>query len=70
VQKSRAAASHAERDVAALQALKDVLRGLVWAEEALDTQPVDFSRFFDELVGAVDAAAMRCMGMPLGRRSW
>ncbi|MGA9348019.1 MAG: PD-(D/E)XK nuclease family protein [Anaerolineae bacterium] len=49
----------AERDVAALQALKDVLRGLVWAEEALDTPAVDFPRFFGELVGAVEATAYR-----------
>lgn len=49
-----------ERDVSALQALKDVLRGLVWAEEALDTdQVVDFSGFFEELVGAIDAATYR-----------
>jgi len=47
----------AERDVAALQALKDVLRGLVWAEEALDTPAVGFPRFFDELVGAVEATS-------------
>ncbi len=49
----------AERDVAALQALKDVLRGLVWAEEALDTPAVDYARFFDELVGAVEATTYR-----------
>jgi ATP-dependent helicase/nuclease subunit B len=46
----------AERDVAALQALKDILRGLVWAEEALGTSPVDFPRFFQDLIGAVEAA--------------
>jgi RecB family exonuclease len=46
----------ADRDVAALQALKDILRGLVWAEEALGTSPVDFPRFFHELTGAVEAA--------------
>ena len=45
-----------ERDVAALQVLKDILRGLVWAEEALRTVPVSFRRFVDELVGAVEAA--------------
>jgi ATP-dependent helicase/DNAse subunit B len=45
----------AERDLAALRALKDVLRGLVWAEEALSaSEPVGFARFFDELVGAVE----------------
>jgi ATP-dependent helicase/DNAse subunit B len=49
----------AERDVAALQALKDILRGLVWAEEALSTAPVDFPRFFDELVGVVEATFYR-----------
>ncbi|HIP87194.1 MAG TPA: PD-(D/E)XK nuclease family protein [Anaerolineales bacterium] len=49
----------AEQDVAALRALKDVLRGLVWAEEALVTDPVDFPRFFDEFAGAVEAATYR-----------
>lgn len=52
-------AAAAERDVAALQALKDVLRGLVWAEEALGTPAVDFPRFFDELAGAVEATSYR-----------
>jgi len=47
-----------ERDVAALQTLKDVLRGLVWAEEALGTdQDVTFPVFFAELAGAVEATA-------------
>ena len=49
----------AERDVAALQALKDVLRGLVWAEDALGAKSVTYPRFFDELVGAVEAATYR-----------
>jgi ATP-dependent helicase/nuclease subunit B len=54
-----------ERDVAALQALKDVLRGLVWAEEALDTdQVVDLTAFFEELVGAIDAATFRLPTRP------
>jgi ATP-dependent helicase/DNAse subunit B len=58
VARARAAAEAiAERDVAALQALKDILRGLVWAEEALGASPVDFSRFFDELAGAVEAGS-------------
>jgi len=59
----RGAEGVGERDVAALQGLKDVLRGLVWAEEALSGgarppggQGVDYPRFFDELAGAVDAA--------------
>jgi len=47
----------AERDVAALAGLKDVLRGLVWAEEALDTPPVTFARFVAELASAVDAGS-------------
>jgi ATP-dependent helicase/DNAse subunit B len=46
----------AERDVAALRALKDILRGLVWAEDALGVSMVDFPAFFTELVGAVDSA--------------
>ncbi len=54
----------AERDVAALQALKDVLRGLVWAEEALGTPAMDFPRFLDELVGAIKAITYR---LPLRR---
>jgi ATP-dependent helicase/nuclease subunit B len=46
----------AEWDIAALRALKDVLRGLVWAEQALESnQRVDFARFFSELTGAIDA---------------
>jgi ATP-dependent helicase/DNAse subunit B len=49
----------AGQDVAALQALKDVLRGLVWAEEALGTSAVEFSRFFDELSGVVEASGYR-----------
>jgi ATP-dependent helicase/nuclease subunit B len=52
-------AAVAERDIAALAGLKDVLRGLVWAEEALGTPPVDFTRFVTELTGALDAASYR-----------
>ena len=50
-------AATAERDIAALAGLKDVLRGLVWAEEALGVAPVDFTRFVTELTGALDAAS-------------
>ncbi|MCK4473349.1 MAG: exodeoxyribonuclease V subunit gamma, partial [Anaerolineae bacterium] len=65
VARARAAAELvAERDVAALQALKDVLRGLVWAEEALGTPAMDFPRFLDELVGAIEAITYR---LPLRR---
>lgn len=52
----------ADRDVAALRALKDILRGLVWAEDALGVSTLDFAAFFAELVGAVEAATYR---MPL-----
>lgn len=45
-----------ERDLAALQALKDVLRGLVWAEEAVACTPAGFAEFYADLVGAVAAA--------------
>ncbi len=53
-----------ERDGAALRGLKRVLRGLIWAEEALDAPPIAFPRFFEELSGAVDAAFY-----PLPRRA-
>ncbi len=58
----RAAAGEAplvDRDLAALNALKDVLRGLVWAEEAISCQPVTYATFLDELMGAIDAATYR-----------
>ena len=56
VQRARTAApALADRDVAALQTFKDVLRGLVWAEEVLHTPPVNFATFFQELIGAVEA---------------
>ena len=55
-QARRGSPETAARDVAALQALKDILRGLVWAEESLGTgQAVVFTEFFSELAGAVDA---------------
>ena len=50
-------AAIAERDIAALAGIKDVLRGLVWAEEALGAVPIDFARFVTELTGALDAAS-------------
>ena len=45
-----------ERDLAALNALKDVLRGLVWADEAVECAPATFADFFADLAGAVNAA--------------
>jgi ATP-dependent helicase/DNAse subunit B len=48
--------STAPADIAALQTLKDILRSLVWAEEAVTpSPPVDFPTFFAELSGAVNA---------------
>ena len=50
----------AERDVAALHALKDVLRGLVWAEEVVGPGPaLDLAAFLAELEGAAEAASYR-----------
>ncbi|MFL7867424.1 MAG: PD-(D/E)XK nuclease family protein [Anaerolineales bacterium] len=46
----------AERDLAALQAFKDVLRGLVLAEAVLESESLTYADFFVELRGAVDGA--------------
>ncbi len=50
-----AAADLADLDIAALQSLKDVLRGLVWAEEAVAGVPIDFARFVADLSGVIEA---------------
>ena len=47
------------RDEAALGALKDVLRGLVMAEAAVQTAPVTFGVFLADLLAAVDTATYR-----------
>lgn len=47
----------AERDVAALRALKDVLRGLALAEAVLGTSPSDYAIFYQDLNAAVKAAS-------------
>jgi ATP-dependent helicase/nuclease subunit B len=47
----------AQRDLAALTSLKDILRGLVWAEDALQTKPLDYASFVRELAGAVEASS-------------
>ncbi len=52
---ARGPAALVERDLAALNALKDVLRGLVWAEEAVGSAPVTFADFLEELLGAIEA---------------
>lgn len=48
--------STAKRDVAALRAFKDVLRGLVLAESTLGTGSLDYADFYADLRGAVEAA--------------
>jgi len=57
----------AERDIEALRALKDLLRGLVAAEALLaDGEPVGRAEFLTELTGAV-AATRLSMPMPSDR---
>ena len=51
--------SNAERDLAALRAFKRLLRGLVWAEEALNEPPSAFPAFFEDLVTALESATYR-----------
>jgi RecB family exonuclease len=46
----------ANRDLVALRTLKQVLFGLVWAEEALGPRPVDFPGFFSALTAAIAGA--------------
>jgi ATP-dependent helicase/DNAse subunit B len=62
VSRARVNPSTAERDVAALRAFKDVLRGLTLAEAALQTAPLDYPAFYEELRGAVEAAAYTIPG--------
>jgi ATP-dependent helicase/nuclease subunit B len=63
----------ARRDIAALQAFKDVLRGLVLSESLLEERPfpIPYARFFSELHGAVEAATYT-LSPPeeAGRESW
>lgn len=48
------------RDLVALQTFKEVLRGLVWAEQAgLFSESLDYRQFYEEVAGAVEAAAYR-----------
>lgn len=53
---ARANPATAERDVAALRAFKDVLRGLILVEETLATNALAYPTFYADLRGAVDAA--------------
>jgi ATP-dependent helicase/DNAse subunit B len=55
--RARENAETAVPDIAALQLLKEILRGFVWAEEALgQSKVVDYVYFFNELSGAINAA--------------
>jgi RecB family exonuclease/superfamily I DNA/RNA helicase len=49
----------AVRDIAALQALKDLLRAMVWVDEALQRPPMEMAGFVRELDAAVRAATYR-----------
>lgn len=54
---ARRSPATAVADIAALRTLKDILRGLVWAEEAVEQRrPITFADFYTELSGAVTAA--------------
>ena len=53
---ARANQSTAERDVAALRAFKDVLRGLVLAESVLENDLLEYVEFYNNLRGAVESA--------------
>ncbi len=44
------------RDLAAMQAMKDVLRGMVSAAIMVPQPPIDYAAFLADLLGAVDAA--------------
>ena len=56
----RGHAAIVDLDVAALRSLKDILRGLVWAEEAVAARDsTDFSAFFADLAGVFDSATYR-----------
>jgi len=46
-------------DIAALQALKDLLRAMVWVDEALQRPPMDVAAFVKDLDAAVRAATYR-----------
>jgi len=56
VTSARANPATSERDVAALRAFKDVLRGLVLAESVVQSDTLNYADFFRDLRGAVEAA--------------
>lgn len=45
-----------DRDVAAISALKEVLRAMIWAGESLMSHPLMFGEFLTDFLGALDAA--------------
>jgi ATP-dependent helicase/DNAse subunit B len=53
-----------DRDLSALKALKNTLRGLVWAEEAAGLEPVSYGRFLEELNDALTGAAYQSERTP------
>lgn len=57
VGRAREIDSTKERDVAALRAFKDVLRGLVLAESVLQGDTMDYAAFYNDLCGAMEAAS-------------
>lgn len=54
---ARSAPPTEERDVSALRAFKDVLRGLALAEATLETDVLDYADFYADLRGAVETAS-------------
>jgi ATP-dependent helicase/nuclease subunit B len=56
VERARENDSTSERDVAALRAFKDVLRGLVLAESVLGADSIPYADFYKDLRGAVKSA--------------
>ena len=54
---ARANPSTVERDMAALRAFKDVLRGLVLAEAVIGEETVTYADFFADLRGALETAS-------------
>ena len=56
VMNARANQATSERDISALRAFKDVLRGLVLAESVLDNDSLAYADFYKGLRGAVESA--------------
>lgn len=62
---ARANPTTAAADVAALRTLKDILRGLVWADDAVgQSLAINFATFFTELSGAITAATLYLPARP------